>query len=159
MPVEAKIGLLQDRVIVDEREYEVLRGRRGWRAIVDPRGPAGRVRHDGLRDRISIDSLHGVLEIRFRWRHTAFAWRGRMYRVGSMAWNRLTIWDGDRPALEGKMTWSGLRLEIVSPEFREIERERAVGLGLERWPLRPRSCPWAEAISGPRSLPSGPCRL
>src|SRR5439155_293815 len=109
VPVEAKIGLLRDRVIVDEREYEVLRGRRGWRAIVDPRGPAGRVRYDGLRDRISIDSVHGVLEIRFRWRHTAFAWRGRMYRVGSMAWNRLTIWDGDRPALEGKMTWGGLR--------------------------------------------------
>ena len=130
MPVEAKIGLLQDRVIVDEREYEVLRGRRGWRAIVDPRGPAGRVRYDGLRDRISIDSLHGVLEIRFRWRNTTFAWRGRMYRVGSMAWNRLTIWDGDRPALEGKMTWSGLRLDIVSQEFREIERELAVGLGL-----------------------------
>src|SRR2546426_882479 len=102
--------MLRDRVIVDEREYQVLRGRRGWRAIVDPRGPAGRVRYDGLRDRISIDSVHGVLEIRFRWRHTTFAWRGRMYRVGSMAWNRFTIWDGDRPALEGKIDRKSTRL-------------------------------------------------
>jgi hypothetical protein len=129
--VEAKLGLLRDRVFVDEREYEVLRGRRGVRAILDPLGPAGRVRYDGLRDRISIDSPHGVVEIRFRWRNTTFDWRGRSYRVGSMLRNRLTIWDGNRPALEAKITWTHhFILEIVAPEFREIERELAVGLGL-----------------------------
>ena len=130
MWVESKIGLLHDRVFVDEEEYEVLRGRRGWRVIIDTRAAAGRVRYDSLRDRLSIESPLGPLEIRFRWRGTTFGWRGRTYRVGSMVWNRLTIFEGDRPVLDGKMTWSGVRFETIDPEFREIARELAVGLGL-----------------------------
>ena len=130
MWVESKIGLLHDRVFVDRDEYEVVRGRRGWRVIIDSHTPVGRVRYDSLRDRLSIESPSGPLEIRFRWRGTTFAWRGRTYRVGSMVWNRLSIFEGDRPVLEGKLIWSGVRLETIAPEFREIARELAVGLGL-----------------------------
>ncbi|TLZ83094.1 MAG: hypothetical protein E6K11_00490 [Methanobacteriota archaeon] len=98
--------------------------------IVDPDGAAGRVHYDGWRDRLSIDSPHGSLEIRFRWRHTTFPWRGRVYRVGSTLGSRVRVFEGDQRVLEGKETWSGIRFDVISPEFRDIARELAVGFGL-----------------------------
>ena len=130
MSVEARFGLLHDRVFADGREYEVRRGRHGVHLIVDPDGAAGRVHYDEWRDRLSIDSPHGSLEIRFRWRHTTFPWRGRVYRVGSTLGSRVWVFEGDRRVLEGKETWSGIRFDVVSPEFRDIARELAVGFGL-----------------------------
>ena len=129
MSVEARFGLLHDRVFADGTEYEVRRGRHGFHLIVDPDGAAGRVHYDGWRDRLSIDSPHGSLEIRFRWRHTTFPWRGRVYRVGSTLGSRVRVFEGDRRVLEGKETWSGIRFDVVSPEFRDIARELAVGFG------------------------------
>ena len=130
MSVEARFGLLHDRVFADGREYEVRRGQHGFHLIVDPDGAAGRVHYDGWRDRLSIDSPHGSLEIRFRWRHTTFPWRGRVYRVGSTLGSRVRVFEGDRRVLEGKETWSGIRFDVISPEFRDIARELAVGFGL-----------------------------
>ena len=130
MSVEARFGLLHDRVFADGREYEVRRGRHGSHLIVDPDRAAGRVHYDGWRDRLSIDSPHGSLEIRFRWRHTTFPWRGRVYRVGSTLGSRVRVFEGDRRVLEGKETWSGIRFDVISPEFRDIARELAVGFGL-----------------------------
>ena len=130
MSVEARFGLLHDRVFADGTEYEVRRGRHGFHLIVDPDGAAGRVHYDGWRDRLSIDSPHGSLEIRFRWRHTTFPWRGRVYRVGSTLGSRVRVFEGDRRVLEGKETWSGIRFDVISPEFRDIAREIAVGFGL-----------------------------
>lgn len=130
MRAESKIGLLRDRILVDGRECEVRRGRDGWRPIVNTGREAGRVRYDGWRDRISIDSPHGSLQIRFRWRNTTFAWRGRVYRVGSMWGFRVTIFDGDRPVVEGTTTWSGVRFSSIAAEFRDVGPELAVGFGL-----------------------------
>ena len=130
MSVEARFGLLRDRVFADGREYQVLRGRHGVHLIVDSDGAAARVHYDSWRDRLSIDSPHGSLEIRFRWRHTTFPWRGRVYRVGSTLGSRVRVFEGDRRVLEGKETWSGIRFDVISPEFRDIARELAVGFGL-----------------------------
>ena len=114
MSVEARFGLLHDRVFADGTEYEVRRGRHGFHLIVDPDGAAGRVHYDGWRDRLSIDSPHGSLEIRFRWRHTTFPWRGRVYRVGSTLGSRVRVFEGERRVLEGKETWSGIRFDVIS---------------------------------------------
>lgn len=130
MIVESKLGILRDRVLVGGRETAVRRGRHGWRLIAGARGGVGRVRYDGWRDRLTIQSPDGSLEIRFRWRNTTFPWRGRIYRVGSMLGNRLTLFRGGAPVAVAKIMWSGVRFEMMDPEFRDIERELAVGFGL-----------------------------
>src|SRR3989475_13220089 len=128
--VESKLGILRDRVLVGGREFAVQRGRRGWRSVPGSREGIGCVHYDGWRDRLSIQSPIGSIEIRFRLRHTTFGWRGRVYRVGSMLGNRVTIFLGDRPVAVGKITWSGRRFETIDPELRDIERKLAVGFGL-----------------------------
>jgi len=55
-------------------------------------------------------------------------WRGRTYRIQPSAWGRVTILDGNRPVVQGRLTLSGIRLDSVDPEFRDIERELAFGL-------------------------------
>jgi len=123
------MGLLRDRIRVGPSEYAVQRGRQGWRFVVDPHGGGARVRYDSWRDRILIESVVGFLQIRFRWRNTTFLWRGRTYRITSMIWSRITIFDGERPVVEARLTWSGVRLESLGPDFQPIERELAIGLG------------------------------
>ncbi len=88
----------------------------------------GRVRYDGLRDRIRVESPHGSLDIQFRWRHTTFSWRGRRYRLGPMVWGHVSVMEGERPAATGRLTLSGIRLGYVSPELAPIAGELAVGL-------------------------------
>ena len=139
--VEARVGLLHHRVLVDGASSAVWRGRGGWHLVegsscVLP----GRVRYDSMRDRIHIDSPAGLLEIRFRWRNTTFTWRGRRYRIESAFAGRVRIVDDVRPAVEGKTTWSGVRLTYVDPELRPIERELALGLAL-------RAQAWAIAVA------------
>ena len=46
-----------------------------------------------------------------------------------MIWSRITIFDGDRPVVDARLTWSGVRLECLGPDFQPIERELAIGLG------------------------------
>jgi len=123
------MGFVRDRIQVGPSEYVVRRGRQGWRHVVDPRGNGGRVRYDSWRDRIFIESPVGSLQIRFRWRNTTFLWRGRRYRITPMIWSRITIFDGDRPVVDARLTWSGVHLECLGPDFQPIERELAIGLG------------------------------
>ncbi len=128
--VESKLGILRDRVLVGGREIAVRRGRHGWRLVAGAGGGVGRVQYDGWRDRLTIQSLYGSVEIRFRWRNTTFPWRGHIYRVGSMLGNRVTVFRGTEPVAVGKITWGGVRFELMDPEFHEIERELALGFGL-----------------------------
>lgn len=122
------MGLYRDRVTDGEREYEVRRGRGGWRHVADPRGGGGRVRYDGWRDILTIESPHGSLRIQFRWRHTTFSWRGQTYRIVPSLWSGETIFRGDQPVVKVRFTWRGIRLESIDPEFQDIARELALGL-------------------------------
>ena len=139
--VEARVGLLHHRVLVDGASSAVWRGRGGWHLVEGSSGVLpGRVRYDSMRDRIHIDSAAGLLEIRFRWRNTTFMWRGRRYRIESAFAGRTSSTIRTRPAVEGKTTWSGVRLTYVDPELRPIERELALGLAL-------RAQAWAIAVA------------
>jgi len=128
--VESKLGILRDRVLVGGREIAVRRGRHGWRLVAGAGGGIGRVQYDGWRDRLTIQSPQGSVEIRFRWRHTTFPWRGHIYRVGSMLGNRVTLFRGTEPAAVGKITWGGVRFEMMDADFHDIERELVLGFGL-----------------------------
>ncbi|MGI0150147.1 MAG: hypothetical protein ACREDF_11530 [Thermoplasmata archaeon] len=128
MTVDVRLGLLRDRVIEGGIEFQVLRGRDGWRQIVNPRGGGGRVRYDGWRDVLTIESPQGSLRIQFRWRHTTFSWRGRTYRIVPSL-SGMTIFREDDPVVKARLTWSGVRLETVDPEFGGIAQELALGLG------------------------------
>jgi len=136
--IEFQMGLLRERLLVGEREYEVSRGQHGWTHVVDPRGGAGRVRYDGWRDQLFIESPVGSLQIQFRLRNTTFDWAGRTYRITPMIWGRLTILEGDRPVVEYRSTGSGVRQDCVGPDFQPIERELAIGFSQRflgrRWP-------------------------
>jgi len=53
----------------------------------------------------------------------------------------VTVTDEQRrTVVEARLTWSGIRLESLDPEFRPIERELALGLAQ-------RSLAWAMAIA------------
>src|SRR3989442_12633623 len=95
--VESKLGILRDRVLVGGREIAVHRGRHGWRLVAAARGGLGRVQYDGWRDRLTIQSPSGSLEIRFRWRNPMFPWRGRGYPGGSAACHTVGRFPGGEP--------------------------------------------------------------
>ena len=59
-----------------------------------------------------------------------FPWRGHIYRVGSMLGNRVSLFRGTEPVAVGKITWGGVRFEMMDPEFHDIDRELALGFGL-----------------------------
>src|SRR2546430_6072439 len=128
--VESKVGLLRERVLVGGREVAVHRGRHGWRLVAGARGGLGRVQYDGWRDRLTIQSPSGSLEIRFRWRNTMFPWRGGVYRVGSMLCNRVTPFRGGGPGGGGQITWGGGPFGVVGPGVPDISTGAAVGIGL-----------------------------
>lgn len=126
--VEARLGFFRDRIVDGRTEFEVRREPNGWRSITDPRGGGGRVRYSGWRDVVTIESPHGSLRIQFRWWRTTFTWRGQVYRIQS-TWSGETILRGDQPVVKARSSWRGVRLESLDPEFRDIERELALGLG------------------------------
>src|SRR2546422_8339343 len=95
--VESKLGILRDRVLVGGREIAVHRGRHGWRLVAGARGGLGRVQYDGWRDRLTIQSPSGSLEIRFRWRNTMFPWRGRVFPAGPVLCDRGDPFPGGEP--------------------------------------------------------------
>src|SRR2546425_10354970 len=108
--VESKLGILRDRVLVGGREIAVHRGRHGWRLVAAARGGLGRVQYDGWRDRLTIQSPSGSLEIRFRWRNTMFPWRGGVFPVGPMLWKRGEPFPGGAPGAGGQSPWGGARV-------------------------------------------------
>src|SRR2546422_5711612 len=110
--VESKLGILRDRVLVGGREIAVHRGRHGWRLVAGARGGLGRVQYDGWRDRLTIQSPSGSLEIRFRWRNTMFPWRGGVYRLGSLLGNRGIPLRGGEPRAGRKSHSGRVRLRM-----------------------------------------------
>jgi hypothetical protein len=127
--IEATVGFLTDRLVVDGVEHSLRRERGGWIPVpIDAEGGGGRVRYDGLRDRVIVESPHGRVDIQFRFRRTTFTWSGRQYGVGPMVWGHLMITEGERPAATGRLTLSGVRIGYVAPELRPIASELAVGL-------------------------------
>src|SRR2546421_6997249 len=111
--VESKLGILRDRVLVGGREIAVHRGRHGWRLVAGARGGLGRVQYDGWRDRLTIQSPSGSLEIRFRWRNTMFPWRGGGFPRRSMLCNRGAPLPGGGPGGGGQNTRGGGRLRVM----------------------------------------------
>src|SRR2546430_6117952 len=113
--VESKLGILRDRVLVGGREIAVHRGRHGWRLVAAARGGLGRVQYDGWRDRLTIQSPSGSLEIRFRWRNTMFPWRGRGFRRRAVPCQLGTLlpWGGPRGL--GQHTRGGARVPSMGP--------------------------------------------
>src|SRR2546430_10719649 len=105
--VESKLGILRDRVLVGGREIAVHRGRHGWRLVAAARGGLGRVQYDGWRDRLTIQSPSGSLEIRFRWRNTMFPWRGGGFRRRSLPWQPMDPFPGGGTAARRQTTWGG----------------------------------------------------
>src|SRR2546426_10427709 len=94
--VESKLGILRDRVLVGGREIAVHRGRHGRRLVAGARGGLGRIQYDGWRDRLTIQSPSGSLEIRFRLRNTMFPWRGGVQPLGPLSGNVVTLFLGGR---------------------------------------------------------------
>lgn len=129
MVLEAKIGILRDRLVVEGKEHPLRREGNGW-ITVPPvgAGAGGRVRYEVLRDRIRIEAGSRQFLIPFHLRHTSFSFGGRSYRVGPMAWGHVMVSDGDRPVVAGRVTMSGVRLGYVAPELEPIAAELAVGL-------------------------------
>jgi hypothetical protein len=127
--LEARIGILKDRLVVEGVEYPLRREGGGWVSVPSVgRRSAGRVRYDSLRDRIRIDGPCGPLTIQFRWRHTWFEFSGHRYQVGPMVWGHIMVSRDDRPLITGRVTLSGVRLGYVAPELESIAPQLAVGL-------------------------------
>ncbi len=129
MTLEARIGILRDRLVVEGVEYPVRREGGGWLSVpsVGPQSSA-RVRYDALRDRIRIESAAGTTLVPFRWRGTNFTFGGHRYRIGPMAWGHVMVSRGDRPVATGRVTMHGVRLGFVAPELDPIAKELAIGL-------------------------------
>lgn len=144
MTVQARVGLLRGhRVTVDGVTYAVRRERDGWYTVDGPTpAQSGRVRYFQWSDRIALDHPDGALEIRFRIRRTTLHWRGHEYRVGPMIWGIVSIREGTADAIRGRLTFAGVRLDRVEPEFSPIVRELAFGLA-----LRARAM-WTAAAAG-----------
>lgn len=126
--LEAKVGILKDRLLVDGTEVPLRRERGGWTRVLGPRGSGGgRVRYDVLRDRIRVEVRRITVDIQFRLRRTTFDWQGRRYRLGPMVLGHVMVTEGDRPAATGRLTLSGARLGYVCAELEPIARELVVG--------------------------------
>lgn len=127
--LEAKIGILRDRLVVEGTEYPLRREGNGWITVpAVGRCAGGRVRYDALRDRVRIETASRRVLIPFHWRRTSFSFGGHTYRFGPMTWGHVMISEGNRPMVTGRVTMSGVRLGYVAPELEPIAGELAVGL-------------------------------
>lgn len=129
MTLEARIGILRDRLVVEGVEYPLRREGRGW--VSTPSmglRPGGWVRYDALRDRIRIEGPGGSTTITFHRRGTSFDLGARRYRIGPMVWGHIMISRGDRPLITGRVTFSGVRFGYVAAELEPIASELAIGL-------------------------------
>jgi hypothetical protein len=127
--IEARVGILKDRLVVEGMEYPVRREGGGWVTIPAVGSlPSSRVRYDSLRDRIHIDAAGGRTVIAFRWRRTAFTFGGRQYHIGPMAWGHIMVSRGEHPIATGRVTVTGVRLGYVAPELGPIVHPLALGL-------------------------------
>lgn len=129
MALEAKVGILRDRLVVEGVEYPLRREGRGWVSVPAIGGrPGGRVCYEARHDRVRIEGPGGSALIPFRWKHTVFSFGGQEYRVGPMAWGHVMVSRADRPMVTGRLTMHGVRLGYVAEELEPISHELAVGL-------------------------------
>ncbi len=129
MILEANVGILRDRLVVEGVEYPLRREGRGWVSVPAIGGqPGGRVCYEALHDRVRIEGPGGSALIPFRWKHTRFSFAGQQYRVGPMAWGHVMVSRADHPVVTGRLTLHGVRLGYVAPELEPISHELAVGL-------------------------------
>ncbi len=127
--LEAKVGILRDRLVVEGVEYPLRREGNGWITVPSiGHESGGRVRYEALRDRIRIETPAANVLVPFHWRHTNFAYRGRRYRLGPMVWGHVMVAEAERPVVTGRVTMSGVRLGYVAPELEPIAQELAIGL-------------------------------
>lgn len=127
--LEAKVGILRDRLVVEGVEYPLRREGNGWITVpsIGARS-GGRVRYEALRDRIRIETPMGNVLVPFHWRRTSFTYGGRRYRLGPMVWGHVMVSEAERPVVTGRVTMSGVRLGYVAPEIEPIAQELAIGL-------------------------------
>lgn len=127
--LEAHVGILRDRLVVEGAEYPLRREGRGWVSVPAIGGcPGGRVRYDALHDRVRIEGAGVSTQIPFGWRRTVFTFGGKEYHVGPMAWGHVMVSRADRPVVTGRITMHGVRIGYVAPELQPISHELAVGL-------------------------------
>jgi hypothetical protein len=133
MTIEVRLGLLRHTLVVDGVRIPIRREGHGWYALEDPSRPAvSRIRHGPFSDRLQLVTPAGTVDIRFGWRRSEFSWNGRAYRVRSVLGRQVRVEDGPRVAMEGKTTWSGIRVDYVAPDLEPIAQELATGLAF-RW--------------------------
>lgn len=129
MVLEANVGILRDRLVVEGVEFPLRREGRGWVSVpAIGRRPGGRVCYEARHDRLRIEGAGGSTLIPFRWKRTQFSFGGQDYRVGPMAWGHIMISQAERPVVTGRLTLHGVRLGFVAPELDPIAHELAVGL-------------------------------
>ena len=134
MAVIAKLGFVEHgKVRTDAGVFAVRPGDDGWYRVAGTTpGEPGRVRYHDERRLLEIESPGLRLSIHFlgETETTTFELGGRTYSIGTMDFGQISVRDGDREVVKGHATVSGVRLDVVDPVFKPIERELAFGLAL-----------------------------
>jgi len=132
MPVIVRRGIVRaGRVVVEGVSSRILRGKGGWFLVSEPSGmPPSRVRYFQFRDRATIATNGETIVFRFRRGGAMVGWRGRAYRLHDMSGGRIRMTQDDREVVTGRVTPSGVRLDVVAPELLPIVRSLALVLAL-----------------------------
>ncbi len=130
--VRVKHRLLGDgRIWVDGVRTRVLRGSGGWYQVLSPsRDEAARVLFRPVQDLVLIEQSGEFLRVEFQEGEATFGWKGRAYRVGSMALGKIRIDEGTRDVAQGVVTPSGIRLTLFREDILPVLRPLAWGLTL-----------------------------
>jgi len=133
--VVAKVGMREQhgKVRTAEGIVEVQRSPDGTYEVPAPAdGQPGRVKYDDEHDVLEIErpGVHLSIQFRGETEHTVFEFGGRTYEVATMDFGAISIKDAGRPAVQGHVTVSGVRLLSVAPDLQPIQRELAFGLAL-----------------------------
>jgi len=92
--------------------------------------PPSRVRYFQFRDRATIATNGETIVFRFRRGGATVGWRGRAYRLHDMSGGRIRMTRDDREVVTGRVTPSGVRLDVVARELLPIVRSLALVLAL-----------------------------
>ncbi len=133
--IEVRLGL-RNTLRIDASLQPIVRERNGWHRIDGlPNGPR-RVRYEMIRGRLHIESGAARLRVQFRLRHSGFNWRGRRYDIRPMILfqpfgrGRVSILCDGGQVVNGRLTFTGVRLDYVAPELEPLSAELALGIAL-----------------------------
>ncbi len=132
MVVDVKHGLLGDgRTRADGVRMRVVRDTGGWYVVRDASswGDA-RVLYRDSQDLAVLRWAGAILRIPFHAGQGAFRWEDRTYRIDSMIEGEIRIREGDRLAVRGHVTVTGVHLDSVATELLPIIRPLAWALAL-----------------------------